>query len=226
MRRGIQAADLTTAPSQAMLAALREGAGGRIPNARVIPNGRNPRLFRSGPKSDFILSAGRLWDEAKNISMLARVASRLRKPVYVAGDDEHPAGAAMEFHGLQWLGRLENRELAEWFAGAAIYALPARYEPFGLSVLEAALSGCALVLGDIPSLRENWSEAAVFVPPEDDAALERALNRLASDAGHRANMQARAQARARRFTPERMAAGYLAAYRDLLAAEAREPACA
>ena len=34
--------------------------------------------------------------------------------------------------------------------------LPARYEPFGLSILEAALSGCALVLGDLPSLRELW----------------------------------------------------------------------
>ena len=34
------------------------------------------------------------------------------------------------------------------------------YEPFGLSILEAAASGCALVLGDIPTLRENWSEAA------------------------------------------------------------------
>ena len=55
---------------------------------------------------------------------------------------------------------------------AAIYALPARYEPFGLSILEAALSGCALVIGDIPSLREIWADAALFVPSDGhDAPL-------------------------------------------------------
>jgi hypothetical protein len=47
--------------------------------------------------------------------------------------------------------------------------LPARYEPFGLSVLEAALSGCALVPGDIASLRGNWDGVAEFVCPDDAA---------------------------------------------------------
>ena len=54
---------------------------------------------------------------------------------------------------------------------AAIYALPARYEPFRLEVLEAAAPGCALVLGDIASLRELWDGAALFVAPDDDRAL-------------------------------------------------------
>jgi glycogen(starch) synthase len=52
--------------------------------------------------------------------------------------------------------------------------LPARYEPFGLSVLEAALSGCALVLGDIASLREVWGGAACYVRPGDSRAAPRA----------------------------------------------------
>ena len=50
---------------------------------------------------------------------------------------------------------LSGEDIRPWFARAGIYALPAVYEPFGLSVLEAALSGCALVLGDIPSLARN-----------------------------------------------------------------------
>ena len=40
---------------------------------------------------------------------------------------------------------------------------PARYEPFGLGILEAATQGCALVLGDLPSLVELWKGAARFV---------------------------------------------------------------
>ena len=68
----------------------------------------------------------------------------------------HPQGGVAALPLLEALGKLPAAEMKLWFAHAAIYCLPARYEPFGLSVLEAGLSGCALVLGDIPSLREIW----------------------------------------------------------------------
>ncbi len=74
------------------------------------------------------------------------------------------------------------------------------------------MAGCTLVLGDIPSLREVWGDAALFVGPEDGAGLRVALERLIADADYRARLGACARARALRFTPERMAAGYLAAY--------------
>jgi glycogen synthase len=99
---------------------------------------------------------------------------------------------------------------------AAIYALPARYEPFGLSALEAAQCGCALVLGDIPSLREIWGNAAIFVAPDDSAALEAAIGLLIRDEALRMNMARRAQARARRYTPSAMALRYRNAYLDLI----------
>jgi hypothetical protein len=102
---------------------------------------------------------------------------------------------------------------------AAIYALPARYEPLGLSVLEAALAGCALVLGDIPSLREVWGgEAAIFVPPNDVDALADALELLRREPVRRARLAVCARARALEYGPARMAASYLAAYSSLLRA--------
>jgi glycosyltransferase involved in cell wall biosynthesis len=113
------------------------------------------------------------------------------------------------------LGRLAPRELAEWMGRAAIYALPARYEPFGLSVLEAALAGCVLVLGDIPSLREVWGDAAVFVPPDDVDALVAALELLRREPGRRARFAACARVRALEYLPARMAARYLSAYVSL-----------
>lgn len=97
---------------------------------------------------------------------------------------------------------MSQRALAQWYAHAAIYALPARYEPFGLSALEAGLSGCALVLGDIPSLREIWGDAALFVPP-DDAALHAVLMELIGDAAQREQLGWRA--RALQFSAQHMA---------------------
>jgi glycosyltransferase involved in cell wall biosynthesis len=121
------------------------------------------------------------------------------------------------------LGRLGSDALAGWYARAAIYALPARYEPFGLSALEAAHSGCALVLGDIPSLREIWGDAAVFVPPEDCPALENAIRGLIDDPERRQSMADAARERASRYTPARMAEQYLAAYHSV---NERRRACA
>jgi glycosyltransferase involved in cell wall biosynthesis len=99
------------------------------------------------------------------------------------------------------------------FARAAVFAAPARYEPFGLGPLEAARARCALVLGDIPSLREVWGDAALFVDPSDDDALAAAIRRLIDDDPLRSEMAERARARACGFTPERTAAGYLEVYR-------------
>ena len=96
---------------------------------------------------------------------------------------------------------------------ASVFAHPARYEPFGLAPLEAARAGCALVLGDIPSLRENWDAAALFVPPGDTQALTQALADLCANGSRREELAARAHERAQHFTPRRMAAGYREAYR-------------
>lgn len=220
VRRGLEAADLVVSPTAALLAALSMEYG-EIPRARVIPNGVEASRFRSGEKEPFILAAGRIWDEAKNLAALARVAPTLPWSVYLAGESREPgdtgeAADTSALGGVEFLGRLPGHVLRGWLARASIYALPARYEPFGLSALEAALSSCALVLGDIPTLREVWGEAAVYVPPGDERALERALGEFIGDSGARARWGARARERAASFTADRMAEGYLALYSELV----------
>jgi len=216
--RGLQAANLVVTPSAAMLDALTTHYG-FIHHARVISNGRDPEQFHFGMKRPFILSAGRVWDAAKNIERVAEVASELPWPVLVAGDFRHPDERAIDPAGLKncrWLGSLSESLLRQWFAAASIYALPALYEPFGYTPLEAALSGCALVLGDIDSLREIWRDAAVFVDPKDSGALKSALVELIRNEEHRREMSQRARERALEFTSARMADDYVSAYCDLL----------
>jgi glycogen synthase len=223
---GLQAADLVVAPSRAMLDALAVHYGA-FDNALVIPNGRDPNLFRAAPKREFILSAGRLWDEAKNIRQLNEIAPELPWPVFVAGDAQHPQ-QPNTFNGKRCysLGTLTPAALHDWYATASVYALPALYEPFGYTPLEAALSGCALVLGDIESLREVWQDAAVFVSPGDSRALKTKLIELIEDWNYRREMSERAERRAREFSSERMAEGYVCAYSDLLARRKEFAQCA
>lgn len=204
---GLARADLLVAPTRAMLDALVRLYVPECPRL-VIPNGRrSPRPLRI-EKEPFVLSAGRLWDEAKNVQALTRVAPELPWPLTLVGDGS-PAG------------RVSRPRLDGLLARASIFALPARYEPFGLGPLEAGLSGCALVLGDIPSLREVWGDAALFVDPGDEAALAAALRRLIADGARRAELAAGARQRAAEYSPQRMADTYLGAYERVLEPEAR-----
>lgn len=213
VKNGLRAADLVVTPSAAMLNALNAHYGA-IKNACVIPNGRDPQYFKPRTKRPLVLSAGRLWDEAKNIDRVAEIAPRLPWPVLVAGDSQQRDRRVQR--NCRWLGSLSERQLQRWFAAASIYALPASYEPFGYTPLEAALSGCALVLGDIDSLREIWGDAAVFVDPGDSGALKTALLDFINNSQHRREMAERAHARALEFTSARMAENYFTLYDELL----------
>jgi glycosyltransferase involved in cell wall biosynthesis len=140
--------------------------------------------------------------------------------VFVAGEIQAPQQTQRQSAWTKechLLGPLPDAELRDWFAAAPIYVLPALYEPFGYTPLEAGLSGCALVLGDIESLRETWNGAAVFVDPHDRAALKTELLRLIENESYRREMSRRARIRALRFTSQRMADNYLSAYSELLA---------
>ncbi|MBV9468388.1 MAG: glycosyltransferase family 4 protein [Abitibacteriaceae bacterium] len=213
--RGLRVADLVVTPTQAMLAELDKFYG-PLPPSRVIHNGRDFKQFVPTTKEPFALCIGRLWDEAKNVAALERIAPELVWPVYVAGSTQHPEGGSLRAGQLHALGHLDSHQLKDWLGRAAIYVLPARYEPFGLSALEAALSGCALVLSDIPSLREVWGEAATFVPLDDDAALTSTLNTLMQDQSRRLTLGQQARARALEFSLKRMAESYFGVYQDLL----------
>jgi glycosyltransferase involved in cell wall biosynthesis len=226
VRDGLQSARLVVAPSQAMLDAL-DSHYGPLPSTQVIPNGRKVEAQHGAGsvagKQPFVLSVGRLWDEAKNVRALDDVARALPWPVFVAGDCIHPSGGQLAMQNLRTLGRIDSTQLARLYAQAAIYALPARYEPFGLSVLEAAMAGCALVLGDIDSLREIWGDAALYVAPDDTDALRGTLLRLIGDDALRRAMGQRAQLRAMRYTPAKMATSYWELY-QMLRVEAALPA--
>jgi glycogen synthase len=215
VRRGLNACDQVVAPSRAMATSVVEHYGVAAP--LVISNGRSARRT-SDVKEPFILCAARLWDEAKNAANLTAAADGLAWPLVLAGDAGNHGHV---FKNVRMAGRCSRSAMDSWFRRAAVYAHPALYEPFGLAPLEAAHAGCALVLADIPSLREIWGDAAVFVPPGDPAAWRCALQGLISDPAAREALAAKAASRAKRYTPQRMAGSYLEVYRNLLAVSSR-----
>lgn len=215
----VQAADRVVAPSTAMMDALIHHYG-PIDAPSVIFHGRDfpmllPSLEAKVPFVEpLIFSAGRLWDEAKNITALQKLRPAASWKIQIANALPLPGegGKRGEVHHL---GPRGDKELADRLLRASIYIAPARYEPFGLGILEAARAGCALVLGDIPSLREIWGDAAEYVNPNDPVELASCVEALIADPGHLTCMMERAWRRSQRYSPGRMAAGYMHLYQSL-----------
>jgi glycogen(starch) synthase len=213
--KALRSASLLVAPTKAMLEAIEQNYDLSAPK-KVIPNGRFRSVHFPGKKMDVILTAGRLWDEAKGLQLLEQLAPELDWPVYAAGEHRHPSGSQGSFHHIHTLGHLDHHRLAEYLSAASIYAAPALYEPFGLTVLEAALSGCALVLSDIPSFRENWSDAALLISTNDRNEWCAALNKLSKDRPLRETLARRALNRAAGLQPEKIGSRYFNAYCEVL----------
>lgn len=206
VRAGLHGADAVVAITRALGDEIRAIYGA---SAEVVHNGSAAPL-RDHAKDPFVLGAGRLWDPAKNLAALDAAAKGLAWPVVVAGE----LGDMLPRHARA-AGFLSARELAAQRARAAIFCSPARYEPFGLAILEAARDRCALVLGDIPTLREVWGDAARFVDPGDPGALHDALATLAADDALRDRLGRAAQERSKHFTIRATAQRYRALYRRL-----------
>jgi glycosyltransferase involved in cell wall biosynthesis len=216
-RAGLRAADLVVAPTRAFLEQL-QALYGPLDRTLCIWNGCDPAPTADLAKEPLIFAAGRVWDQAKNLHALAAISHRLAWPVAIAGPGapEHADSAA-----TPWLGLLPADAARRWYARASVFALPCYYEPFGLAALEAGLASCALVLGDIPTLRELWDGAALFVPPDDREELVSALNTLAQDPELLWLLGGLARSRAQGYSAARMSARYLDAYARLLAARPR-----
>jgi glycosyltransferase involved in cell wall biosynthesis len=209
---GLACADHVVAPSYDMLNQLNKHYG-HVTRSSVIYNGISTLNSLKTKKENLVLTAGRIWDEGKNIGVLARIASQLDWEVYAAGEGDVNV---INYKNFKPLGKLSQSELFAYMMKASVFVLPSKYEPFGLSILEAARAGCALVLGDIPSLREIWENDAIFIDPNDAVQIRNSIQELINNEPLRNEYANRAKKRAQKYTAEKMAQNYLGVYESLL----------
>ena len=225
----IEATAAGYAACRALVAPTRAFAGAtaeiyRLAMPHVIANGRAPVRVVRTLRDPFVLAAGRLWDEGKDIRTLDDAARDIEAPVVALGPLHGPDRKGVRFDRLRTPGALDPLGVATEMADAAVFVSTARYEPFGLAVLEAAQAGLPLVLSDIPTFRELWTGAAQFVTPGDAAGFAAAVNRLLAspEAGRQAGVAARRQAH--RYDVAAMTERYLALYGELGVYTARSTA--
>ncbi len=214
-RQGLSRADVVLAPSRSH-ADLMEATYGTIRNLRVAHNatGAAPHMTERGNR-DGVVAVGRWWDEGKNGVVLDQLAARADYPLTMIGSVKGPNGEHFEIQNARHAGPLSHQDTLVRIANAETFVSPSVYEPFGLAALEAAACRTPLVLADIPTYRELWDGAALFVSPHDPAAYAEAIARLRKERQLREIMAQLASNRATRFTPVRQAAAMRAVYDSL-----------
>lgn len=217
VQAGLSAADAVAAPTEWMMNALEENFD--LPELRrVIPNGRSVPQSFNRPRELRAVAAGRLWDEAKGISLLGKIESPI--PIAVAGEDRFEmAEAGRELGRVQVLGNLSQLEMMELFKDSSIYICPSVYEPFGLAALEAARCGCAVVARDMGSLREVWGDGALYF--DSGESLTGILEELAGDPELLKEARRRSFAHSLYFSRDRMVDMYLKLFEQVQTRSAR-----
>jgi glycosyltransferase involved in cell wall biosynthesis len=211
VQKGIDGSDAVVAPTKWMLHALGENF--HLPQRRlVIANGRYVPPMGARARVLRAVTAGRLWDDAKDVALLCRV--RWPIPIVVAGDVECDGRSAEGFNGIELRKTLGENEMLRFFAESVIYICTSRYEPFGLAPLEAAMCGCAVLARRIEPLQEVWGNAAFYFDEEEE--LSELLRQLSKNPTELREAQRRSQERAGRFTRMAMMKAYRALYSEVM----------
>jgi glycosyltransferase involved in cell wall biosynthesis len=188
------------------------------PAQRSIVNFPGVRLedyTADGPKEDIVLFVGKL-DVRKGITDFLATAARLPEVRFQAmGWGENYASFRAQASPNVEFPRFERGPaLAAAFSRARICLLPSRAETFGVALVEAMASGCAII-SSIPLPFEG-----VRVEPGNVTAMTDAVRALLGDPAETARKGRRNAELARQYTWDRFAANLIATYEEILAKEA------
>lgn len=151
------------------------------------------------PDAKVVLYVGR-FDRRKGIETLVRAIahSRFRQDVrLVIGGGSVPGqvdgierdrieGIVATLglsHVTEFPGRLGDPNLPLYYAAADVCVVPSHYEPFGLVAIEAMASRTPVVASDVGGLQFSVvsEETGLLVPPKDDIAFGKAIDRILAD---------------------------------------------
>jgi glycosyltransferase involved in cell wall biosynthesis len=186
----------------------------RLPPARVtaVPLGVEPRFFSLGLSraavEPYLLCVSTLHPH-KNLSRLLRVFARFRathpefrlvlcglRGFHTQAVEALVAELNLQAH-IRLTGWIPREEVYHLYARARAFVYPSTFEGFGIPVVEALAAALPTACSDIEPLATLAGSAALRFPPEDEAAMLQALERLV--AGPTVNAAGPAQAAAYRW---------------------------
>lgn len=182
------------------------------------PGGSRP----AGAPEGYVLFVGRRAGYKDFATLLAalRVPELRGVPLVAVGGGPFTADELDQIQAFGLAGSVmqvdaSDEDMPRYYANAAVFVFPSRYEGFGLPTLEAMACGCPTVLARSSSLPEVGGEAARYFEPGNEEQLAEQLMSVLSDSTLRSGLRAAGLARAAEFTWSACATATANAYRLL-----------
>lgn len=185
-------------------------ARGADPNRLIVASGGCDRLLPLLPvnctREPLIIAVGQ-WIPRKNLGTLVRAWGKAAvngwQLALIGETTADPTYAAEVWHAVRHCpapvlvrGTLSDDELAHLYARASVFALPSRFEGYGLVFAEALTCGLPVIAGAVGPVPALVGNGGLLVPPDDESALAAALHRIAIDTTLRQRLSAAARQRA------------------------------
>lgn len=175
--------------------------------AIVISPGVDMERFRPGSQA---AARGRLGLDVDGLLALyvGSIDERKGADIFAAAVDAAPGWSGIlvgtgelrpslqaRYPGLRFVGAVQAAAVPDWMVAADVLIVPSRREPLGLAAIEALACATPVIATTVGGLRDVVRDGStgLLVPPEDPAAIRRALARLA-DPDLRAAMAGAARA--------------------------------
>ena len=199
------------------VAARVVAATGRV---QIIPNGIDVDQYGAVEKRPGTVAFLGRDDERKGLRFLVAAWPQIRAAcpsaqLTVIGAD----GPGSSAGGIRYAGRVSEEEKCRLLSEAAVFCAPnISGESFGIVVVEAMASRCAIVASGLPAFVHVAADTARFVAPGDVAGIAREVSSLLHDDASATALGAAAKSRSSRFGREEVAAAYISAYEAALMA--------
>jgi phosphatidylinositol alpha-mannosyltransferase len=219
VRWGARKLDVRVAVSRDAMTTAKAALGGEY---ELAFNGVEVERFAKGDvwptEAPTIFFIGR-HEHRKGLAVLldalADVPGDLRVWVAGEGPETNALRTGNTDERVEWLGRIEDDELAARLRAADVFCAPSLHgESSGVVLLESMAAQTPIVASDLPGYRNvaRPDELALLVPPGDARALAGALRRVLGEPSLVTSLVEAGSARAEEFSMTRLADRYADLY--------------
>lgn len=192
----------------------------------AVPEPQRVQRWKARLGDDFFLFVG-VMRYYKGLHVLLEAAKGADFPVVIVGTGPletalHAQAKSMNLTNLHFVGALEepDKVALQYLCRALVLPSHLRSESFGISLLEGAMLGKAMIsceIGSGTSYINQHGQTGLVVPPSDPVALRGAMEALWSDPDRAEAMGRKAQQRYwQLFTAEQMGGSVAKLYRSVL----------
>lgn len=160
----------------------------------IIPNGISEEFIKNQiieinltknlPK-DFVLTVGRIDPIKNQLNILKALIEEKEIPLVFVGSKTGPIsyeGYIKEFEvfskkrrNVYWFDNVPQSQLKEFYQKARVYCQPSVWETLGMTIFEAALFGCNLVITTEGGAKDYFKDKAFYCDPFDLNSIKKAI---------------------------------------------------